>query len=240
MSNNDLSHLGTLFFDESMLSFKPIKKDAEYQIGHQFLFYPCMSVDQYSISDTKERFLKHILYDIYEFTFKPIAKYQNNDQPEGYYKYKDLNHYLLEVLPGFNVFHFNWTKAYKEYLQIGTLYRGYGRLSTCDNPAVENPKIDAKAMKRMRCKGILTSIKTNLVWKEFIDNNFQDEPQVTRDAIYGEKDTIFYEDALKNIGYPDNELKFRVNVSMFKDRCSKRQTTPQNDNERLVYCIKMS
>jgi hypothetical protein len=239
MANNELSHLGTLCFDEGILGFKLIKEDGKYGIGDQLLFYPCMSVDQYSISNTKERCLKHILYDIYEFTFKPIAKYQHNDQPEGYYKYKDLNHYLLEVLPGFNVFHFNWTKVHKDYLQIGKLYRGYGRLSTCDNPALYNPKIDAKAIKRIRCKGVLEKIQVNLICKDFGENYCADSKKVTRDAIYGEKGTISYEDALKNIGYPENELKFRVNVSMYKDKCLNLKKTLHNGKERLVYCIKM-
>ncbi len=231
MPVNDLSQMGTLFFNQGMLGFENVK-NGKNRVGKQVMFFPCVSIDQYEKSDTKERYFRHIIYDIYEFTFKPIAKYQHNDQPEGYYKFKDLNHYLLELSPGFNVFHFNWNKVHKEYLQIGTLYSGYGRLSTCDNPALYNPKIDPKAMKSIRCKGIIKNATVNLIWREFSENYI--------DANDGPKDAISYEDALTSIGYPDNELKFRVNVSSYKGKIDELSNPGhKKDSDQLVYCIKM-
>lgn len=153
MSINDLSHSMTLSFDEGILGFKISKKGGEYSIGDHFLFYPCIDIYQYSVSDTSERFLKHILYDLYEFTFIAIDKYQHDYEGEEFDQYKDRYHYLIEILPGFNVFHFNWLKKTDEYLKINTLYHGFGRLSTCGNAALDNPKIDPKAMKKYPPQG---------------------------------------------------------------------------------------
>jgi len=238
--NNDLSQLPTLWFNQGNLGFKTLKEGQELRVGDQVLLYPCISIDKYSVSDTKKRFLKHIIYDLYEFSFIPIAKYQTNDHPPGYYKFKDINHYLIELLPGFNVFHFNWKNDYKQYLKIGTLYKGYGRLSNCDNPAIYNPNIDAKAMKNIRCKGTILKMVPNLLMKEYRKYFSDDDQKKIRKYINDRNNTISYDDALSNAGYPENELKFNVNFSRFKDKTPSLQSTKDNkNNEILFYCIKM-
>lgn len=62
MSVKNLSHLATISFDEGVLGFKIRKKDGESRIGDRLLFYPSIKIDKYSVSDTNNRFLKHILY----------------------------------------------------------------------------------------------------------------------------------------------------------------------------------
>ena len=233
--NNDLSHLGKLWFDDG------IKTGKKYKVGEKILFYPCADIDSFSISNNQKLFLRHVIYDIYECAFQVLAKYQGNDRPAGYYKFKDLNHYLLEILPGFNVFHFNFTKAYSDYLQIGTIYKGYVRLSICGNPASRNPNVNAKAIKRMRCKGVLEKIQPNLIMRDFSDSFNPKKQVIKRDTIYGDKGTISYIDSLNAIGYPEDELKFRVKVSEYKNKENLTlQNTDKNKNDdMLIFCIKM-
>ena len=241
MSINDLSHSMTLSFNEGMLGFKISKKGGEYRIGDRLLFYPCIDIYQYSVSDTSERFLKHILYDLYEFTFIAIDKYQHNLELEDgdHEKNKDYYHYLIEVIPGFNVYHFNWLKKTDEYLKINTLYHGFGRLSNCGNAALDNPKIDPKAMKSIRRKGILEKLKINGLWRDCHDYLTPIEEDVNVDA--GDCRVISYEDILKSIGYPEDMVKFRRIISKYQEDDTTIESTGQNnETNSLVYTIKMA
>jgi len=76
-----------------MLDFEIHKKCGEYRIGDDLLFYPSIFIYKYSASDTNERFLKHILYDLYEFTFMVIDKYGHEcADAEEYERRKDIYH----------------------------------------------------------------------------------------------------------------------------------------------------
>jgi hypothetical protein len=225
----------TLSFNEGILGFKISKKGGEYRIGDHLLFYPCIDIYQYSVSDTSERFLKHILYDLYEFTFIAIDKYQHNLELEDgdHEKNKDYYHYLIEVIPGFNVFHFNWLKKTDEYLKINTLYHGFGRLSTCGNAALDNPKIDPELMKRIRCKGILERLQINGLWR--------DSYELITPIIETIDEAFGYEDILKSIGYPDDMVKFRRIISKYQEDDTTIESTGQNnETNSLVYTIKMA
>ncbi|MBP7509282.1 MAG: hypothetical protein KA807_15825 [Prolixibacteraceae bacterium] len=227
MPTNDLSHLGTLFFNEGMLGFKLRKKGGEYRIGDSLLFYPCIDIDKYSVSDVNGHYMKHILYDIYKFTFTVIDKFEHDGEGEN------IHHYLIEVTPGFNVFHFNWTKKADEYLQMNTLYHGFGRLSTCGNPARDNPKIDPQAMKSIRFKGMLERLQVNQLWRDCIKNV---PPKADKLDC-----TVSYEDILEGIGYPDDMSKFRSKISKYHNDQSSLESTAQNKaSESLVYGIRMA
>ncbi len=49
MSYGELSHLGTLFFNDRILGFKLRKKCDESRIGDLLLFYPSIDIDKYTI-----------------------------------------------------------------------------------------------------------------------------------------------------------------------------------------------
>ena len=203
------------------------------------MFYPCIDIYQYSVSDTSERFLKHILYDLYEFTLIAIDKYQHDYEGEEFDQYKDSYNYLIEILHGFNVFHFNWLKKTDEYLKINTLYHCFGRLSTCDNAALDNPKIDPKAMKSIRRKGILEKLKINWLWRDCHDYLTPIEEDVNVDA--GDCRVISYEDILKSIGYPEDMVKFLRIISKYQEDDTTIESTGQNnETNSLVYTIKMA
>ena len=231
MSTKDLTkNLGTICFDDGVLGFRLSKKGGEHRIGDHLLFYPCIDIYKYSVSDTNERFLKHILYDLYEFTFMAIDKYEHedDDEDEEYDRKKDVYHYLIEILPGFNVFHFNWLKKTDEYLKINTLYHGFGRLSNYGDPVFDNPDTVPEVMKRIRCEGTLEKIQINEIWRAAgVDDD--------------EVGVIFYEDILEKIGYPGDMLKFRGYVSKYQDDQSSLESTGQNkDSGTLVYTIRMA
>jgi len=227
MPIDDLSHLGTLFFNEGILGFKLRKKGGEYRIGDSLLFYPCIDIDKYSVSDVNGHCMKHIVYDIYEVTFTVIDKFEHDGEGEN------IHHYLLELFSGFKAFHFNWNKVHKDYLQIGTLYSGYGRLSTCGNPARYNPKIDPQAMKSICFKGILERLQVNQLWRDCIKNV---PPKADKLDC-----TVSYEDILEGIGYPDDMSKFRSKISKYHNDQSSLESTAQNKaSESLVYGIRMA
>jgi len=232
MPVKSLSHLGGLPFNEGMLGFEIHMKGGEYRIGDDLLFYPSIYIYKYSASDTNERFLKHILYDLYEFTFMAIDKYGHEcADAEEYERKKDIYHYLIEIMPGFNVFHFNWLKKADEYLKIGTLYRGFGLLSNCGDPSIENPKVDPEAIRRIRCQGVLDKLQINGLWRDC------DEYISPR-----EKEALIawsYEDVLRNIGYPEDMSKFRAIIPRYQVDDSSLESTGQKSGT-LIYTIKMA
>ncbi len=232
MSIDDLSHLKTLSFNEGMLDFNICKKGGEYRIGDHLLFYPSVDIYKYSVSETKERFLKHILYDLYEFTFMATDKYQHDYEGEDFDQYKDYYHYLIEIIPGFKLFHFNWLKKTDEYLKVGTLYHGFGRLSNCDNPAIENHSIDSRAIELIRRKGILEKLQINRLWRDCHDfiAPIEEDANVDEDGSR----VIAYEDILKSIGYPEDMVKFRKITSKYQDDQTSLESTSQNKNSGVL------
>lgn len=237
MSTKSLSHLGTLSFEEGMLGFKMRKKGGEYHIGDHLLFYPCVFINKYSVSDTNERFLKHILYDLYEFTFIAIDKYQldyyDDDEDFDYDRWKNTNHYLIEIMPGFSAFHANWLKRADEYLQIGTLYHGFGRLSNYGDEALDNPDTAPEVMKRILCRGILEKLEVNGIWRDSYEH--------VAPIIETICDGYGYDDVLKSIGYPEDMTKFQGYISRYQQDQSSFESTAQNKNSRtLVYSIRMA
>jgi hypothetical protein len=242
MSTKDLTkNLGTICFDDGVLGFRLSKKGGEHRIGDHLLFYPCIDIYKYSVSDTNERFLKHILYDLYEFTFMAIDKYEHedDDEDEEYDRKKDVYHYLIEILPGFNVFHFNWLKKTDEYLKINTLYHGFGRLSNYGDPVFDNPDTVPEVMKRIRCEGTLEKIQINEIWRDC--HKYFPPTEEDMNVDDDEVGVIFYEDILEKIGYPGDMLKFRGYVSKYQDDQSSLESTGQNkDSGTLVYTIRMA
>lgn len=218
-----------------MLGFQIGQKNGEYRVGDRLSFYPCVDIYQYKVADNNERFLKHVIYDLYEFTFKAIDKYEHYEEGEDVELWKSRYHYLIEIIPGFKVFHFNWPLKADEYLQLNTLYRGSGNLSNCGNPALQNRNIDTEAIKNIHCKGILEKIQINGLWRDCHD--------YTEGTVDDENDCILisYDDILKSIGYPDDMVKFQSIIAKYEDNCTCfKSTSDCKDTDKLVYAIKMA
>ena len=131
-------------------------------VGDEVKFLPCIYLDFYEATSQNPIPLSHIISNIYEFTFKPVKKYKN-EQHEGCY------HYIIDIENNFTVFHFNWLNKYKEYLQLGQLYKGYGKLScSAGDPSMENASIDPMTIKLITKKAILNEIivEYNSRWGE--------------------------------------------------------------------------
>lgn len=179
-----------------------------------------------------------ILYDIYEFTFMAIDKYKRAcpDEEKDNNQIKDVYHYLIEINQGFNVFNFNWIKKADEYLKINTLYRGFGRLSTCGNVALYNHNIDQEAIKRIQCTGILEKVQINWLLRDGYDYIAPKDENTDYISGYG----YCYDDILHNIGYPEDMLKFQTIISKYQDDDSSFESTGQNKSSHsLVYTIRM-
>jgi hypothetical protein len=70
-------------------------------VGDTISFYPEIKIDPFDAIEDAVPSFRHLLCDIYEFAFRPIEAFPNN-------LHKDCYHYLIELWPGFEVFHFNW------------------------------------------------------------------------------------------------------------------------------------
>lgn len=225
MTINALSQIETLSMNDGALGFKLLMKGGEYRIGDRLLFYPCIDIYKYSVSDTNERFLKHILYDLYEFTFIVIDKYELDDDDHD--RKKDCYHYLIETIPGFNVSHFQWLKKTDDYLKINTLYHGFGRLDNYGDSAPDNA---TEVMKQICCEGILEKLQINGIWRDSYEH--------IAPVIGTIRDAFGYQDVLKSIGYPGDMLKFQKYVSRYQDEKSSLQSTA--GQEQLVYTVRMA
>jgi len=144
-----------LFIDEILCDFETgdfSNKSFTLTLGEEVKFLPCIYLDFYKTTSKNPIPLSHIISNIYEFTFKPVKKYKN-EQHKGCY------HYLVEIENNFTFFHFNWLNKYEEYLQLGQLYKGYGTLRcAAGDPSRENASIDPMAIKQITKKAILNKI----------------------------------------------------------------------------------
>ena len=191
---------------EGMLTFNPAKEEKIFRVGDVIQFYPQITIDYYDLSIIKEPYMQHVIYEIYRFRFKPIAKYQND-------LHKDCYHYLIEIFPDFKLFCFNWTKPYESYLKLGQWYEGHGQIRNCGNAAECNVYIPSLIMKRIFKTGIITGIYETLLWRYFNS----DMRHKIKSFRYSE-DVASYEDVLDAFGYDQNLDEFNKNVSKYKEK----------------------
>lgn len=230
MSNDTKNYPNTCFeqfniinFDEGILGFEMRKKGGEYRIGDHINFTPCVDIYKYTLSDTNERFLNHIIFGLYEFSFNVVKKYKHEYEGEYFY------YCLIEIIPGLNFLHFSLTND--EYLKVGSFYHGFGRLTTSDNASLCND-YDDKELKNIHRKGILEKIQINRIWKDGIK-------YITLDPEHTD-DTFSYSDILHCIGFPEEMIKFNGYISQYQDDQTSLESTGQNkDSDTLIYTIRM-
>lgn len=69
----------TIHMASGMLTFNPGKVHKIFRVGDNIQFYPQIVIDQCKAVETFEPYLRHVIYDIYEFSFMPVDKYYNNE-----------------------------------------------------------------------------------------------------------------------------------------------------------------
>lgn len=66
-----------LFTDDGYLGFMRDRDGYESKPGDLVTVIPSVKINQYSRTDKYQCYVRHIIYDIYEFSFRPIKKYRN-------------------------------------------------------------------------------------------------------------------------------------------------------------------
>jgi len=213
-----------------MLTFNPGSSRKIFRVGDMIKFYPQIQINYYNSISSKEPYLQHVIYDIYKFRFKPIARYFNNEYESIY---KNCYHYLIEILPDLKLFCFNWTNPYQSYLKIGQWYEGHGQLRNCGNAAEYNECISPLIMKSIFRTGKLTGIYENLLWRDFR----KDMAHKIKHFRYGE-DVFCYEDILDAFGYDKNLETFNVNMARYKEKAAVFNSTDEiPDDATVIFCV---
>lgn len=213
-----------------MLTFNPGSSRKIFRAGDIIKFYPQIQINDYNSSSSEEPYLQHVIYDIYRFRFKPIARYFNNEHES---KYKNCYHYLIEIFPDLKLFCFNWANPYQSYLKIGQWYEGHGQLRNCGNAAEYNECISPLIMKGIFRTGKLTGIYENLLWRDFR----KDTSHKIKHFRYSE-DVYGYEDVLDAFGYDKNLEKFNVNISRYKEDATVFNSTDEIPaGAAVTFCV---
>lgn len=208
------------------LTFNPGETRKTFRVGEMIQFYPQIVIDQHKTAETIEPYLKHVIYDIYEFSFKPIEKYFNN-------LHQDCYHYLIEIFSDLRLFCFNWTKPYKSYLKIGRWYEGYGQLRNCGNASEENLFIPSSVMSDIYTKGKLAGIYENLLIKDFSRNSAH-----TIKQFKYSKDVWCYEDALDWFGYFRDMEEFKSKTSLYREKFVQHDSTETAAaGSNIIFCV---
>lgn len=197
-----------LFVDEGILGFNRSLKGHKCDPGDMVTFVPSVKIDKYWTMEERRTYVKHLKFNIYEFSFTAIKKYKNNLHP-------DCFHYLIEIGEQHTMFHFNWTKRGTNYLKVGELYEGYGRLSPCGNPSEENPYINPQDIQNITLQAELCEITENLMMTDYL-NEFFASPS---DSICD------YDDALKKLGYWTDFNEFKKTILRYRHNGEIAQNT---------------
>ena len=220
ISNN--SFHGRLCMSESMLGFIRSKNDKELKVGDLISFNLSIYFDRYTETDRRTPFLKHIIYDLYEIRFRPIQRYYND-------QHKNCYHYLIEIFPNLLLFHFNWTKQYDQYLQVGKWYKGFGNLANCGNPSEENSFVKTADINKIKYTYRLKQIFANQIYQKCFE-------EWNRQTSEGPD----YQGFLNRLGYPDKINEFRQNTDKLQGATKEIESTAIKENyQDLVLCFNL-
>lgn len=146
-----------IYIGEGSIGFEYTRQRNTYRVGESLSFCPCILIDHYEASDQEAPYMNHVVYNIYEFTFKPIAMI-NFEHPDG----TAGQHYVLEISPGLRLLHTTREINQRHYLTVDIWYKGYGRLSIYDHRDSVYSKSPAH-MKDILTKGNLVGISEDLM-----------------------------------------------------------------------------
>lgn len=184
----------------------------ELKVGDELEFIPSMTIDHFRESVTMEYTLTHLVHNVYEFNFR-VAKRFYNDQNDNCF------HYVIEIKPGLRLFHFNWDKDYREYLKVGKWYWGYGRITSCGDPSMENPFVDPLDIKHITNKGTIERILVVHNNRSYFENRC---PWIPGEVYTGEC-------PLEKLGYPQDYNRFKDSLSKKLPKPKEVESTSQKD-----------
>jgi hypothetical protein len=226
MNEQKEKYMQSIHMASGMLTFNPEKAVKIFRVGDVIQFYPTITIDYYTASIREEAYLQHVIYDIYKFRFRPIAKYPHDI-------HKNCYHYLIEIFPDFKLFCFNWTNPYKSYLKVGQWYEGHGQLSNCGNASECNENISPLIMDSILTTGKVTGIYENFLWRDFRKNMAN---KIKR-FRYGEN-AYCYEDVLDGYGYNQDLEKFNANTSGYRENNIFYNSTEEiSESWEIIFCI---
>lgn len=215
-----------LFMAGGMLTFNSGKEKRIFRVGETIQFYPQIIIDKYKADAPIKPYLKHVIYDIYEFSFVPIDRFFDDSHDDCY-------HYLIEIFPDFRLFCFNWTKPYKSYLKVGQRYEGYGQLRNCGDASEDNLFILPSVMSGIYRTGHLAGITENLLMKDYS----RDIAHKVKRFRYG-KDVYCYEDALDWFGYDRDMEEFKTKTTAYRERLVQHETTEAiSSTSNIIFCV---
>ena len=201
--------VGKLFIDEILCDYEIgdfSNKSFVLTLGDEVKFLPCLYLDFYETTSKNPIPLSHIISNIYEFIFKPVKRFKNE-------QHEDCYHYLVEIEKDFTVFHFNWLNKYEEYLQLGQLYKGYGMLRcSAGDPSSENTSIDPLAIEPITKKTVL-----NKIIVEYNDR-------------WGEIESPF-----SKLGYPADFKQFKSSCSNYQPVRTLRSTKDKDESDVIIF-----
>lgn len=213
----DKLFLSEILWDLKQRSFihQPLK------FGDSLWFLPSIRLFQVEELEPGAYGFDHLAQNLYQSRFKVLWKFPNQSFMANRF------HYLLEVLPGLVLFHFNWLRDHWDYLQVGKWYQAFGMVSGSGDPAEENPQIDRQRINRVIRKGVIQEILV-------VDK--------TRDYSSGfppDYDQVFTgQSGLEPYGFPDDLQGLKAKLKTDPPRLRKLQSTDQRDDfDVLVFAM---
>jgi hypothetical protein len=206
---NSIKNGRKLFINEILCDYETgdySNKSFALTLGDEVKFLPCLYLDFYEATSNNLTLFSHIISNIYEFSFKPVERF-NNEQYDGSY------HYIIEIDNNFTVFHFNWSNRYEEYLQLGQRYKGYGTLRcSAGDPSRENKSIDPKAIESITKTAVLTDI--------IVEYN----------SMGGEIESPF-----TKLGYPEDLEQFKLLCSNYQPLQTLQSTKDKDVSDEIIF-----
>lgn len=229
-SREEASDTRRIFIAEGMTGFAYARQRNTYRVGDTLSFCPQLKIDHCVNSRQTSPYLRHIIYNIYEFVFKPDALFYCKI-PDG----SSRKDYLVELFPGFTVYCSTWKE--KPFLTVGRWYEGYGRLDIRGHHDTAGCKTPFHIKDIVRT-GKLVGISENLMQKDFAIKHCH---QVKK-FRYG-KDVFSDEDAIEWFGYYRDLEEFKMKVSSYLENPVEYESTdspePAGYSPQLIYCVEI-
>ena len=200
------SDMQRIFLGEGTVGFEYTRQRNTHRVGDSLTLYPAIELDHFVKSDRDVPYMKHVIYNIYEFCFKPEAEF--------FFKYADgivQHEFIISLLPGFRARYSEYPAARKRTggLKVGQWYEGCGRLSICDH------RYSAYYKTPSYINDITTTGKLVSILKDAIMMDFSTKySHLVKQFRYG-KEVYGPEDALEWFGYYRDLKEFKKNVATY-------------------------
>jgi hypothetical protein len=212
-----------IFIAEGAAGSEYTRQRNTYRIGDILTFCPVLKIDRFKKSNQHVTYLKHVIYNIYEFCFK-VDSLHCVEESDGLTR----NDYIMDLLPGLKACYQDWKRQGK--FNVNQYYEGYGRLSIGDYRESTGSK-PLDYVQNILAKGKLIGIANDLIQKDFSTKYSRQMKQFR----YG-KHTYCDEDALEWFGYYRCLDEFMLNISGYLKNPVEVEST-DSSNDMLIFCI---